>query len=488
MKKLSTITAIVTFIATLIGVGFVAISTYSLIERLVNRHLQNEKEHALVIARQAVVLPLWNYDEVYIQEVLNSFLDEKLDTVIGARIISADKMHQYSATSINYQHKNLDELVKNNEVDLMRSSMVYRGRNLGVIEVFYSTAQFSTAFRNLGGVIFIIAISMGIAVASIMTYMLRKWITVPLFEIARDAGKVGHGDYNVKFKTDYFGELNVVTEAFNETINAIQDRDQKLHEHNSLLEELVQKRTSERDLEQLKSFQASRLASLGEMAGAIAHEINNPLTIIQGHSTLLKLSLNKINAPDLVLKAEKIHETGERIAKIIKGLKSFSRDGSFDPPSLSTIDNFVEDLANLCLNRANEKNIELNFKYTAGDLLYGNMTQLGQVLINLINNSIDAVESLDEKWIVVKFETIHDKTRITVTDSGKGIDVSILDKIMNPFFTTKELGKGTGLGLSISHGIIARHQGDFFYNSQSRNTQFIILLAKTPTKSTHAVL
>ena len=102
MKKISTLTAFSTFVATLLGVGLVAISTYGLIEKLVNRHLQNEKEHALVIAKQAVVLPLWNYDEVYIQEVLNSFLDEKMETVIAARIISTDGIHEYRATAQKY--------------------------------------------------------------------------------------------------------------------------------------------------------------------------------------------------------------------------------------------------------------------------------------------------------------------------------------------------------------------------------------------------
>lgn len=485
MKKLSPFAAFVTFFATLIGVGLVAASTYTLTKRLVNRHLQNEKAHALVIARQAVVLPLWNYDEVYIQEVLNSFLDEKLDTVIAARIVAADGLHRYHATSENFQDKNLLELVKLKEIDLLTSPILYRGRNLGSIEVYYSTAQFTAAFRHLGGLIFIITITMGIAVASIMTFILRKWIISPLFEIARDAGKVGLGDYNIKFKTDYFGELNVVTESFNETINAIKERDKKLNEHNSLLEELVEKRTKERDQEQLKSFQASRLASLGEMAGAIAHEINNPLTIIQGHSTLLRLSLNKIDAVELALKAHKIHETSERIAKIIKGLKSFSRDGSNDKPVTSTIDNFIEDLTNLCLNRANEKKITLKFNYTPNEIMFGNMTQLGQVLINLINNSIDAVELLEDKWITVAFDSHHDYTRIIITDSGEGIDKNILDKIMNPFFTTKELGKGTGLGLSISHGIIARHNGDFFYNQQSLNTQFIILLPNPQKQTSH---
>lgn len=482
MKKLSTLTIIVTFVATLVGVGLIAISTYGLIEHQVKKHLQNEKAHALIVAKQAIVLPLWNYDEVYIQEVLNSLLDEQGDTVVAVKIISTNNLHHYQAISRNYKNKNLQELISKKEVDYLTDTVNYRGRDLGKIEVYYSAVQFATAFKNLGNVIFVITLCMGIAVASVVTFGLRRWLTYPLFEIATDAKKVGQGDYSVKFKTDYVGELNVVTEAFNETIKAIQARDQMFHEQNNRLEELVEKRTRERDLEQLKSFQASRLASLGEMAGAIAHEINNPLSIIKGYSAVLKTSLHKANNPELAENAEKIYSTSERIAKIVKGLKVFSRDGTNDPASLGKIELFVEDLTGLCMNRASQKEIPLKFHYNLDEEIYSNMTHLGQVLINLINNSIDAVEFLDEKWIEVKFETHSSFSRITITDSGRGIDENIQDKIMIPFFTTKEMGKGTGLGLSVSHGIISRNGGDIYYNRDAENTQFVILLPRKQTE------
>jgi len=481
MKKLSTLTILVTFVSTLIGVGLVAFSTHGLIEEMVEKHLQNEKAHVLGVAKQAIVLPLWNYDEVYIQEVLNSLLDEKDDTVIAAKITSSDNLHSYQAINKNFKNKKLQELEGLKNVDHLTDTITYRGRELGKIEVYYSTGQFSTAFKNLGNVIFLITLCMGIAVASIVTFGLRRWLTYPLFEIATDAKKVGKGDYSVKFKTNYVGELNVVTESFNETIKAIQARDKMLLEQNNRLEELVEKRTRERDQEQLKSFQASRLASLGEMAGAIAHEINNPLSIIKGYSAVLKTSLLKANNPELAENAEKIYLTSERIAKIIKGLKFFSRDGTNDPASLCKVELFVEDLTSLCMNRANKKEISLKFFYNPDDEIYFNVTHLGQVLINLINNSIDAVEFLDEKWIEVKFETLSSYSKITITDSGHGIDKNIQDKIMIPFFTTKEIGKGTGLGLSVSHGIISRNGGDIYYNRDSKNTQFIIILPRKKT-------
>ena len=103
-------------------------------------------------------------------------------------------------------------------------------------------------------------------------------------------------------------------------------------------------------------------------------------------------------------------------------------------------------------------------------------TQISQVLVSLINNSLDATRDLPEKWIEIQMEDQNGKIRITVTDSGNGIPEGIANKIMNPFFTTKEIGKGTGLGLSISKGIIENHGGTITLNTASPHTQFIIEL------------
>ncbi len=105
-------------------------------------------------------------------------------------------------------------------------------------------------------------------------------------------------------------------------------------------------------------------------------------------------------------------------------------------------------------------------------------TQISQVLLNLLNNSFDAIEERAEKWIRVRFEINSNKKIliIKVTDSGDGIPNEIVHKMMNPFFTTKDIGKGTGLGLSISKGIIEEHGGHLIYNAQSKNTEFVVEL------------
>ena len=100
--------------------------------------------------------------------------------------------------------------------------------------------------------------------------------------------------------------------------------------------------------------------------------------------------------------------------------------------------------------------------------------QLAQVLLNLLNNSFDAVEEITNKWVSIDVIDKDKKFQIRVTDSGAGIPSEILDKVMYPFFTTKEVGKGTGLGLSISKGIVEEHKGRIFIDPSMQNTCFVI--------------
>jgi C4-dicarboxylate-specific signal transduction histidine kinase len=99
-----------------------------------------------------------------------------------------------------------------------------------------------------------------------------------------------------------------------------------------------------------------------------------------------------------------------------------------------------------------------------------------QVLINLLNNSADAIEKIENKWITVKLFKESNQAVLEITDCGPGIPDAVLEKLMQPFFTTKPVGKGTGLGLSISRGIIQAHKGTFEYKKGCQNTTFVITI------------
>lgn len=241
---------------------------------------------------------------------------------------------------------------------------------------------------------------------------------------------------------------------------------------------LVDLRTKQLDVERSKSVQASKLASLGEMSAGIAHEINNPLAIIQANALLLIDSINEGTSSneDVINILKKINTTSHRITKIIKGLRTISRNADDDPFEPVNIRTIANDVAGICEQRLKKAEISFTLNIPEKDLIVECApVQISQVLINLINNSHDAILELDEKWIKLELsENSNGNSLIcSITDSGHGIKKEIAEKLMQPFFTTKEIGKGTGLGLSISLGIIEKHNGVFFLDDKCPNTKFV---------------
>lgn len=229
---------------------------------------------------------------------------------------------------------------------------------------------------------------------------------------------------------------------------------------------------------QLKLIESSKMSSLGEMAGNIAHEINGPLAIIHGRVDQLKkkINLGEIDTQRILEDLGKIRKTSERISKIVKGLRFFSRNADDDPMHRVNITQIVEDTLELCLDKFKGHKVSLSTDYPSDLELFCQPTQVSQVLLNLLSNALDAAVDTTEKWVHLAVSTEEDFIKITVTDSGRGISPEVQAKIMDPFFTTKEIGKGTGLGLSISQGIIALHKGELYYDRQCENTTFVILL------------
>tara|TARA_B110001454_G_scaffold219057_1_gene249584 strand:+ start:19110 stop:21812 length:2703 start_codon:yes stop_codon:yes gene_type:complete len=230
--------------------------------------------------------------------------------------------------------------------------------------------------------------------------------------------------------------------------------------------------------QEAKIAESSKMASLGEMASSIAHEINNPLTIIYGKARQIQSYMEGKNPQSMTEKtlqdATKIISTVDRISRIIKGLRKISRDASMDSMAFVSAKDLVEETLSFCQQRFQQSYIDfkLNVNYT-GDV-YCRQTELSQVILNLLNNSYDAVLNLEEKWVELSVENVQNTLVISITDSGTGISKEVQSKIFQPFFTTKEVGKGTGLGLSISKGIIEAHFGRFYLDESSRNTKFVI--------------
>jgi C4-dicarboxylate-specific signal transduction histidine kinase len=217
------------------------------------------------------------------------------------------------------------------------------------------------------------------------------------------------------------------------------------------------------------------------MSGGIAHEINNPLTVIQARSFQLTqmVEQGKIDPEKIKQAAESISKTADKIAKIIKSLRAFSREGEQDAFEFVSAKTLVEETLEFCKTRFYNYGVELFLTEIDEDLeIECRIIQIEQVLLNLLNNSFDAAQKSEEKWIRVEANEYGDYIDIKVIDSGPRIPDEVAEKIMQPFFTTKELGKGTGLGLSISSGIMKNHKGDLFLDRTASNTTFVMRLPR----------
>jgi len=260
-----------------------------------------------------------------------------------------------------------------------------------------------------------------------------------------------------------------------EVVSALHDDHGVMRGFAILSRDITQRKKSEEQL-----MRSSKMAALGEMASGLAHEINNPLAIILGKVNMLERSItsppleNKIS---VLTEIQKIKNTTHRIATIVRGLRTFSRDGENDPFEKASIKAIVNDTLGLCQERFKHNDIDLQIQDFPDAALDCRSTQISQVILNILNNAFDAIETLPKKWIRLEVTKLENaRLQITVTDSGSGIPDTIADRLMQPFFTTKEIGKGTGLGLSISHAIAKEHGGSLTLDRHSFHTRFVLEL------------
>lgn len=216
--------------------------------------------------------------------------------------------------------------------------------------------------------------------------------------------------------------------------------------------------------------QSAKLAAIGEMAAGVAHELNSPMTVIIGNTQILLRDIEPGDPSSELL--TDIVSCGLRCKKIIQNLLTFSRQDQ-RPTAPTSINEVVERVLSLIQYQINRNHVCINLDLTAGlPLVTANGHQLDQVLLNLVLNARDALEGLNrEKEIRISssLRDLHDGPRFlvaTVEDNGIGIAQENINKIFNPFFTSKDASKGTGLGLSVSLGIAQAHGGTIEVSSQ----------------------
>ncbi len=224
---------------------------------------------------------------------------------------------------------------------------------------------------------------------------------------------------------------------------------------------------------------AEKLASIGQLAAGVAHEINNPLGTIMVYAGLLKKLVDKHKiVEDISYDLDMIMGEANRCKAIVANLLNFARQGKLN---ISTFDIFAE-------TRNIVKKLDVTGKFTGikiidnlpkTGMMQGDRDQIEQVIANLLVNAADALAKSENKVISLSCDDLGDSIKVFIADTGEGIEKENYGKLFTPFFTTKEAGRGTGLGLAIAYGIMKMHKGDIgFVSEPGKGTEFFIRLPK----------
>lgn len=269
-------------------------------------------------------------------------------------------------------------------------------------------------------------------------------------------------------KWDAFMEMiiyNLVAIA----VGYLADREKKEKEKHKETSQQLEQSLKILNEQQNKLIQADRLRSLGEISLGVAHEIKNPLSSIKGALEIIKKEL-----PPAFGKHEFftiIEKEVERLNKLAKDFLNFAR-----PPKITllecNINDLLEETLKLLEQKLNENKITLNKDFQNEITCLADSQQLQQVFLNIILNAVSAMKNGGK--LKIKTKLTENKCNIVFTDTGSGISAENIDKVFNPFFTTKQ--DGTGLGLSIAYKIIEEHQGNISVESSSAGTTFKISL------------
>lgn len=256
----------------------------------------------------------------------------------------------------------------------------------------------------------------------------------------------------------------------------------KLRIRNSIALELSNKLlTSSREQliqESAKLLQATKLATLGEISGEIAHEINNPLSIIQGNIDLILSSVGKTpQDPEIIkLKLQKASTAIVRITKIVAGLKNFSRSTEHEPKSRIELNNLIHETLEFSSEKINFNKVKINFPDSQKLYIQARSVEIAQVILNILSNAIDALTKMpiERRSITILISATDENICIKISNSGEKIRPHIAAKLFDSYFSTKASDKGMGLGLSISKRIVEAHSGRLYYEADQPETTFVI--------------
>lgn len=440
-------------------------------------------EYFLDSIKDKVIFKIEKFNQLYFYTISVPIKDINSNLIMGIMTISYkiddSFIKKFDIQNIERASKNIILLVADNKIiatDIesdLKSKLDFNRKDFGLndyVYVRYDLTEFvnklinnATFFyginnkilkNNLKNLIikFYCLLFILMTVLYFSAYLIGKSFSAPFRDLIKATELISKGDMSIRFEVNRKDEIGHVYNSFNYMLNSIQNYQERL-------------------------VNTARLASIGQIAAGVSHEINNPLVTILGYSQLLieLISKDKIEKNKFLNYLKIIESDAKRSKNIISNLLDFSRQ----KPALKidlNLNLIIINSLQLIKHRLKKENIKIILKlFYKINLLKGDPEQIKQIIFNLIYNSIDAIKN-KKGYITIQTFNLNNQIGLEICDNGEGIKKENLPYIFEPFFTTKEAGSGTGLGLSITKNIVELHNGKIMVqSSEGVGTKFTIL-------------
>ena len=356
------------------------------------------------------------------------------------------------------------------------------GERIGMLYVGLLERPY-TAIRDYVTLAFAAIALLCFALIVVVTYFLTRSMVRPLEEMVVVSNEIAAGDLDRRVRVAGQSEFALLSHSFNAMLDRIGEMNTQLEQWAETLERKVQDRTEQLARTQAVMARQQHLASIGQLAAGVAHEINNPLTGVLTFAHLLrdKENMDEQDKEDLDVIINETIRAGE----IVSGLLDFARERTSKREPLA-INDVIRQTMRLMRSQKPVKRVTIE-EQLDGNLpkVNGDKNQLEQVLLNLSLNAFEAMP--DGGTLTIRTLAQDGNVLVKVTDTGHGIKKEHLDRIFEPFFSTKPVGKGTGLGLSVSYGIVQQHGGSLEVDRvEGAGTTFTIVLPSIQEKQSES--
>jgi signal transduction histidine kinase len=357
---------------------------------------------------------------------------------------------------------------------------------IGVARIGLSLDKMKEEITRMKNIVVLLT-ALVVTIAILLTFALVNLIIKPVDKLVKATQTVAKGNLSLVVEVDRKDEIGKLAQAFNQMTISLKESRKQIEDYSRNLEKKVEERTKELKEAQALLIQTEKMAAVGQLAAGVAHELNNPLGGILGYSQFAIEKINRkpqteLTSDDVTTYTQYLRDIecqAQRCKTIVQNLLKFARasvEDSFEPLDLNAV---IKDTLVFTRHQMDMGKVKLLLKLSDSlPPIMGSTNQLQQVFTNIILNALQAMPQGGELRIATGITEKNSRNMVGIefSDNGCGITQENLNKIFEPFYTTKKPGEGTGLGLSVSYGIIKDHSGEILVDSQiGKGTTFNIL-------------